>query len=97
MAQISCRVNDVVKKDAESALKAMGLSVSSAINMFLTKVANEKRIPFEVSAEPRYREEVLMAFQEAEDIASGKVKAKQYDTVEAMVADIMAEEYDDEV
>ncbi len=35
----------------------MGLTMSSAINIFLTKVANERRIPFEVSADPFYSDE----------------------------------------
>ena len=36
MAQINLRVNDVVKTKAESACSAMGLTMSSAINIFLT-------------------------------------------------------------
>jgi hypothetical protein len=44
--------------------------------------------------EPEYNEETLAAMQEAEDIASGKIKAKRYKTVEEMNADIDAEEDD---
>lgn len=51
MAQISLRVDDDVKRGAEQALSDIGLSMSAAINVFLRKVARERRIPFELSAE----------------------------------------------
>lgn len=54
MAQISIRVDDEVKLSAEKTLDDIGLSMSAAINVFLKKVAREKRIPFELSADPFY-------------------------------------------
>ena len=46
MTQMNIRIDSDVKKNAESALKDMGLSLSAAITMFLTKVGRERRIPF---------------------------------------------------
>ena len=58
MAQVNFRVEDEVKANAEKALKEMGLNMSTAINLFLVKVAREKRIPFEVTAsDPFYSAE----------------------------------------
>lgn len=54
MAQISIRVDDEVKLSAEKTLDDIGLSMSAAVNVFLKKVAREKRIPFELSADPFY-------------------------------------------
>lgn len=51
MAQISLRIEENVKEQAEAALKDMGLTMSSAITMFLVKVGRERRIPFEVVAD----------------------------------------------
>lgn len=34
----------------------MGLSMSTAITIYLKKLGNERRIPFEVSADPFYSE-----------------------------------------
>lgn len=51
MTQMNIRIDSDVKKNAESALKDMGLSLSAAITMFLTKVGRERRIPFEVTAD----------------------------------------------
>lgn len=56
MAQVNFRIDDNTKVKAERACKAMGLSMTTAINIFLTKVANEQRIPFEVSVDPFYSE-----------------------------------------
>ena len=54
MAQISLRVDDDVKKNAERTLDDIGLSMSTAINVFLKAVVRENRIPFELSADPFY-------------------------------------------
>ena len=56
MAQISLRVDDDVKRGAEQTFEDIGLSMSTAINIFLKKVARERRIPFELSADPFYSE-----------------------------------------
>ena len=39
MAQVSFRIDDNIKAKAESACAAMGMTMSAAINIFLTKVA----------------------------------------------------------
>ena len=49
MAQVSFHIDDDVKQRAERALDEMGLTMSAAITVFLTKVARERRIPFELS------------------------------------------------
>lgn len=73
MAQVNFRVDDTVKARAESACSAMGLTMTSAINIFLTKVANERRIPFEVSADPFYSEENMAELsRRVADIRAGR-------------------------
>lgn len=52
MTQINFRIEEDIKENAEKALKDMGLTMSSAITMFLVKVGREKRIPFEITADP---------------------------------------------
>ena len=53
MAQVlvNFRIDEEVKKDMEQACREMGLSMSTAFTLFAKKVAREKRIPFEISAE----------------------------------------------
>ena len=40
------RIDERVKDEATEALEAMGLSVSDAVRIFLTRVAADKEIPF---------------------------------------------------
>lgn len=56
MAQINLRVDDEVKKNAEGVFDEIGISLSAAINIYLKKVARERRIPFELTADPFYSE-----------------------------------------
>ena len=57
MAQISLRVDDDVKRSAEQVCADLGLSMSTAITIYLKKLGRERRIPFEVSADPFYSKE----------------------------------------
>lgn len=54
MAQVSVRVDDDVKRNAEATLNAIGIPMSTAVNVFLKAVAREHRIPFELNADPFY-------------------------------------------
>ncbi len=83
MAQINIRVDDEVKKTAENVCSDIGLSLSSAINIFLKKMGREKRIPFEVSVDPFYSEENMKRLRErAEDAESGKSALKEHELIE---------------
>jgi len=57
MAQISLRIDDEVKKNAEQVCSDIGISMSTAITIYLKKLGREKRIPFELSADPFYSDE----------------------------------------
>jgi len=57
MTQISFRIDKNVKSDAEKVLNEIGLSMSAAITVFLRKMARERRIPFELNADPFYSSE----------------------------------------
>jgi len=41
-----------LKKGMETACKEMGMSLTTAFTIFATKVSRERRIPFEVAADP---------------------------------------------
>lgn len=55
-SQVSFRIDEDIKRSAERALDDMGLTMSAAITVFLKKVGRERRIPFEISADPFYSE-----------------------------------------
>lgn len=83
MAQMNFIIDDAIKTKAESVCNGMGLTMSSAISIFLTKVANEKRIPFEVSIDPFYSEENMAELERrVSNIRSGKSTLKEHDLIE---------------
>jgi len=57
MAQISLRIDDEVKKTAEQVCDDIGMSMSTAIIIYLKKLGREKRIPFELTADSFYSAE----------------------------------------
>ncbi len=54
-SSIYVRVDPKTKTEVENVFNEMGITTSRAINMFLTKVAKEKRIPFTLSAIPHVK------------------------------------------
>ena len=80
MAQINFRIDDTIKAKAESVCSAMGLTMSTAINIFLTKLANEQRIPFEVAIDPFYSNENMARLRKSiADLNAGKGKVREVD------------------
>lgn len=83
MAQINLRVDDNLKSSAERTLNDIGLSMSTAINIFLKTVVRENRIPFELSADPFYSKENMEELERrVADIRSGKSILKEHELVE---------------
>lgn len=83
MTQINFRIDEEVKENAERALKAMGLTMSAAVNMFLVKVGREQRIPFEITADPFYSENNMRYLEKvAADIRDGKAAFSEHELVE---------------
>ena len=83
MAHINLRVDDNLKSSAERTLNDIGLSMSTAINIFLKTVVRENRIPFELSADPFYSKENMEELERrVADIRSGKSTLKEHELVE---------------
>ena len=55
---VNFRMDTEAKKEVEEICSKMGLTMTSAINVFLSKVRMERRIPFEITADadPFYSE-----------------------------------------
>lgn len=62
---VHIRVDETLKAQAVDTLAAMGLSLSDAVRVFLTRVVAEQRLPFELKAP---NAETRAALAEAEAI-----------------------------
>ena len=81
---VHVRVDKRVKTRAAKTLSAMGLSVSDAVRVLLTRVAVEKALPFEVKAP---NAETAAAMREAR-----KGGLASFDSVSDLLADLNAED-----
>ena len=68
-AMVHVRVDEKIKTRATQALSAMGLSVSDAVRVLLTRIAVEKRLPFELRIP---NAETRAAMAEAEELLRGR-------------------------
>ncbi len=94
---IQTRIDTDLKKNAERILSSIGLDITSAIRLFLTQCVVQRRLPLHaVAPEEEYNDETLAAFQETEDIASGKIRPKTYDSFYDAIHDLQAEVAEDE-
>jgi DNA-damage-inducible protein J len=85
MAQsmVNFRMDSELKKSMEKVCKDMGMSMTTAFTIFATKVSREKRIPFEISADPFYSESNINYLQSViADIESGKSVLKEHELIE---------------
>jgi addiction module antitoxin, RelB/DinJ family len=71
---IHVRLEENLKKDASVALEAMGLSLSDAIRVFLTRVAADQQFPFALQVP---NAETRQAMEEARTIAQARFDKPQ--------------------
>jgi DNA-damage-inducible protein J len=81
---VRARIDTDTKERAADALEAMGLSISDAIRLLMLRVADERRLPFEVKA-PNSKTRKAIAELEAG-------KGKRFATVDALMADLHADD-----
>ena len=82
-AMINFRLDENVKKNMEQACKEMGMSMTTAFTIFATKVGKEKRIPFEIVADPFYSESNMKYLRRiVADIESGKAVLQEHELIE---------------
>ncbi len=82
-AQVSFRIDEEVKRNAENILDDLGLTMSAAITVFLKKVGREHRIPFELYADSFYSESNLRYLERKKrEIDKGQAHIAEHDLIE---------------
>ena len=85
MAVINIRVNDEVKKEAESIFKSLGLNMSVAMNLFLKQCINENGIPFDLKLP---NNETIETLEETNKILNGDIERKSYKNADELFEDL---------
>lgn len=83
VVNVNFRMDSDLKKNMESLCSELGMSMTTAFTIFAKKMTREKRIPFEVSADPFYSESNLRYLEDImEDIKSGKASFQRHELLE---------------
>jgi DNA-damage-inducible protein J len=83
-ALVQARVDETIKEEAAAVLATMGLTVSDAVRLLLTRVAREKALPFEPLVP---NAETVAAMKEAR-----RGKLPPFKSVNALMADLNADD-----
>ena len=81
-AVVRARIDEHIKEEASAVLATMGLTVSDAFRIMLTRIAREKALPFEPLVP---NAETIAAMKEAR-----RGGLASFDSVEALMADLNA-------
>lgn len=81
---VRARIDAHIKEEATAVLAAMGLTVSDALRIMLTRVAREKALPFEPLVP---NAETIRAMKEAR-----RGNLPSFANVEELIADVNAED-----
>ncbi len=81
---VRARIDAPTKERATEALADMGLSVSDAIRLLLIRVADERRLPFEVKAPNKATREAMAELEAGE--------GKKFASVADLMADLHADD-----
>lgn len=80
-ADVRSRIDEQLKAEATSVLQDCGLTISSAIRLFLEQVVQEQRVPFEIKRkQPSLK--TAQALKEAKDIE------QHYGSINQMMAEL---------
>lgn len=83
-AVVRARIDEHIKEDAAAVLESIGLTVSEAFRLLITRIAEEKKLPFELLTP---NAETIEAIKEAR-----RGKLPSFDSVDALMADLDAED-----
>lgn len=83
-AVVRARIDAHIKEEAATVLATMGLTVSDAFRIMLTRIAREKALPFEPLVP---NEETIQAMKEAR-----RKKLKSFNDADDLMADLNGED-----
>lgn len=83
-AVVRARIDEHIKEEASAVLAAMGLTVSDALRMMLTRVAREQSLPFEPLVP---NATTIKAMRDAR-----RGKTTKHNSLESLMADLHADD-----
>lgn len=83
MAQVNIRIDDKLKEEAESLFNALGMNMTSAVNIFISQAVRQGGIPFEITTriDPFYSEENMKILRKS-ILAANEGKLTAHELIE---------------
>lgn len=88
-SNMSIRIDSDVKAKAQALFSALGIDMTTAINIFLRQAIQHQGIPFNVAL-TKPNQETLDAMTEVEDMKIHPEKYKGYTDVDAMMKELLS-------
>ncbi len=87
---INIRMDADLKKQFEAFCADMGMTMTTAFNIFAKKAVRENRIPFEISGDVP-NAETIEAIQEVKKMKANPDMGKTYSDVDQMMEELLAD------
>ena len=87
---INIRMDADLKRQFEAFCADMGMTMTTAFNVFARKAVREYRIPFEIGGDIP-NNETMEAMQEVKRMKADKNLGKTYSDVDSMMEDLLAD------
>lgn len=84
---LNVRVDSTLKEESDMLFKSLGLNMSTAINMFLTKCVKTSSIPFKIE-ENKPSKELKRALKEVDYMVKHPEKYKAYNSTKELFEDL---------
>lgn len=88
---INIQVDSETKKEATAILNDLGLSMSTAINLFLRQIIKTDGLPFEVR-NPKPSRQLIEALKEAEEMINSPDKYPSYSNREELKKALLSDD-----
>ena len=79
---VNFRLDEKDKERMEKVCNEIGLSMSAAFTIYAKKVGKEKRIPFELNADPFYSDENMRRLAKAAKDVNAGINIKEHKLIE---------------
>lgn len=86
---VNIRMDSDLKRQFEAFCSDMGMSMTTAFNVFAKKAVRENRIPFEISGDIP-NAETVEAIQEVQRMKADPALGKTYHDVDSMMEDLLS-------
>lgn len=88
MANLTMRIDDELKKQAEELFNELGMNMTTAFTIFAKQAVREQRIPFSISMDIPNADTI----RAMEEVRNGINLSRGYSSVEEMMEDLNADD-----